>query len=771
MKAWFNRLSVEQKLRGILFLTSTVSLLMACTLFLWLSHGWHIREYRQQIRDNAMLISLSVEGAVVFRQFEELEQIMGRFTNSTHFNACTIYDVAGSPYWHAGTAEAPPMPDEVDTAQGGFLNAYDYWQPIRSGDLSDDAGRVIEGYIWLKGNPENHESFLRGMMLYTMGILLGGCFLSGFLAGRFQQCITHPVTHLLEVARRVTARKDYSPRAQVLSHDELGQLTEGFNEMLSEIQFRDQELQEHRMHLEDVVARRTFELRHAKEKAEEASKNKNRFVANMSHEWRTPLTAIIGFSEMLQEGALADNRSEDVEDLNRVLDSARALLHLINQTLDLSKIDAGRVDFSPDVIDLHKLVEHVAHEMRPLLLPKGNQIVLDIPANLPPIITDPVMLRGCLINLLGNANKFTKEGRIVVGAKSARMETCPAMEIFVSDSGVGMKSDQLERVWLEFSQAEQDTARRFGGWGLGLHLVKRYVKFMGGKVGVTSELGEGTTFTVTLPERASGMENLPMDLIRTALTRKEEGAVILVLSCREELARELDRFWPLGLGKVIGCAGLKEAEHRLAGQIPSLIVWEPDPPVESMEPPILPWTGEHPWKGVRSVVLLDREELRHARDSATTEYMEKSLDPAILVRRLQRHHQRKQAGKILLVEDEGALMHLIGTQIEAEHWEVLRAENGKVALELLEKLEHDLPTVMVVDLRMPVMDGFTFLDRLQGRGDWRQIPVIVMTAGELTEEDRQRLKGRAGVVIQKSEYGLEEMVRMLREFVELFRLG
>ncbi|MBL8546750.1 MAG: response regulator [Hyphomonadaceae bacterium] len=322
------------------------------------------------------------------------------------------------------------------------------------------------------------------------------------------------------------------------------------------------------MNARDVKLAETLaHLRTAREDADAANVSKSQFLTSMSHELRTPLNAIIGYSEILMEEAEADGRDTDIADLQRVLSSARQLLHLINEILDLSKIEAGRMDISASEFDVGALVSEAVATVRPNVEKNGSKVKLELGADVGIACTDSFKLNQCLLNLLSNAAKFTKDGEITIRAR----RDGGAIEVAVSDTGIGMSDEQVGRLFNAFVQADALTARRYGGTGLGLALTRRIMQLLGGDVTVTSAQGVGSTFTLRFPSQMNALP-APARIDANAAAGKGSQRLVLMID-DEESARDLTARSLIRLGFEVRTAATGAEGIEMARSLrPSLIL-------------------------------------------------------------------------------------------------------------------------------------------------------------------------------------------------------
>ncbi len=494
---------------------------------------------------------------------------------------------------------------------------------------------------------------------------------------------------------------------------------------------------------------RALEL--ARDEAEAANQAKSLFIANMSHELRTPLSAIIGYAEMLAEEIEDDVKPGELgKDIGKIEDNARHLLGLINDVLDLSKVESGKMEAYVESFDVADVVRTVAATVGALMDKNHNRLDLQLGDELGVMRSDVTRIRQILLNLLSNAAKFTENGTI--GLAVARRGD--QVDFSVTDSGIGMTPDQVAKLFQRFQQADASTTRQFGGTGLGLTLTRAFAQLLGGEVEVASVPGQGSTFTVRLPADLEAAAGPPP---ATASPEAAARDVVLVVdddrTQLELTSRFLAKEGYIARTATDGATGLALARSLrprailLDVTMPGMDGWsvlgalKADPDLAGIPVVMVTFTSERPL----------------AASLGAADYIMKPVDWERLRHVMGRFRQAE--GSILVVEDEADTRQRTRQVLEKHGWTVLEASNGR---EALDQVAQAMPQVVLLDLNMPVMDGFTFLEQLRRHPGGAAVPVIVLTAMDLTPQDRIRLRG-ASQVLNKGDVSLRELAEKLRQ--------
>ncbi len=520
------------------------------------------------------------------------------------------------------------------------------------------------------------------------------------------------------------------------------------------------------------LKRRQQQLELAMENAERANQVKSEFLANMSHELRTPLNAIIGYSQILQEDAVDSGQDAIVPDLQKIENAGNHLLGLINDILDLSKIEAGRMEAYIERIDVQALLQDVRTMVEPLASRNANSLVIDCPADIGAVMTDLTKVKQSLLNLLSNACKFTEKGTITLKVSRWREQDGKGAEwidFAVSDTGIGMSEAQLGKLFQAFAQADSSTTRRYGGTGLGLTITRSFARMLGGDVTATSREGQGSVFRLTLPTEITkavppgsggGMEpkggsaihgDTRHDLTGIAHARAAPAARASVLvvdddpSARriigEHLIREGYRVVAAGSGPEAIDIARRERPDAITLDIlmPQMDGWsvlttiKRDPELASIPVILVSMVGD------RSMGF----------ELGAAAFLTKPVDRGELAAALRAHCRDHYAGTVLVVDDDPAMRQLTERTLDRLGHPAALAGNGQEALDWM--AANPPPVVILLDLIMPEMDGFEFLDNLRRLPGGSAIPVIVVSSKELTPEERQLLASMTRHIIAKGQ--------------------
>jgi signal transduction histidine kinase/DNA-binding response OmpR family regulator len=531
----------------------------------------------------------------------------------------------------------------------------------------------------------------------------------------------------------------------------------------------------------DISARKESRraLQNARDQAVEANEAKSRFLANISHELRTPLNAIIGYSELICEDLAYIEGPEQLEqfdpetvtvDIEKIGRAGKHLLSLINQILDLSKAQAGKMELYNEKVDILDMIDEVTETIQPVIDKNHNTLRIDTADAPRTMHVDRMKLRQILINLLSNASKFTDEGLVRVNAFAETQRGDDYVIFEVIDRGIGIPEEKLEKLFEAFQQADESTTREFGGTGLGLTICRHFTELMGGEIEVESKHGQGSTFRVKLPVDARQRDeddgsNDPVDARDGQLTSETSDAPagaprVLVIDDDPNVHQLVRRFLSRQGFAVSTTSGGEQVLEKAREFQPDVIT------LDVLMPEVDGWGVLQQLKGADDLAHIPVIMLTIINDRNTgfslgaADYLIKPVDPRRLVDVISSHLDDATTDRpVLIVEDDPDARDVMRRIIEDEGWDNHCAKDGQEALDLLDAGVE--PCVIVLDLMMPRVDGFEFLHELHNRHDADRIPVVVVSAADLTADERQMLEQNVDKILQKSSYSSAQLIEEL----------
>jgi signal transduction histidine kinase/CheY-like chemotaxis protein len=497
------------------------------------------------------------------------------------------------------------------------------------------------------------------------------------------------------------------------------------------------------------------------ERLKEVDRLKSQFLANMSHELRTPLNSIIGFSRVILKGIDGPITDQQRQDLEAIFNSGQHLLGLINDILDISKIEAGKMELSFEPTDLGEIIRGVMSTAIALVKDKPIELQQSVPASLPTIIADSRRVRQVLLNLVSNAAKFTDQGFIRV---EARVDG-DFVTISVSDSGIGIPPEKLPRIFEAFTQVDASPSRKYGGTGLGLTISKSFVELHGGRIWVESEMGKGSTFTFTLPiqgpsqvraEAGPKVEESPLPEEAPTPVSEGPGRVVLCVDDDEGVITLFRRYLDKQGYRVVGLTDPFRVVEEARRIRPFAITLDVMMPGKDGWQVIQELKADPETRDIPVVMCTSVSEKGRGLSLGAADYLVKPILEQDLISALDRLDREEGRHRVLVVDDQPDDRNLLRRIIETqEGYQVMEAASGQEAIMLVHQRR---PHIIILDLLMPEMDGFAVLEALKADEATRAIPIIVVTAKELTERDRQLLNNRIEALIQKGVLQQEELL-------------
>jgi signal transduction histidine kinase/DNA-binding response OmpR family regulator len=541
--------------------------------------------------------------------------------------------------------------------------------------------------------------------------------------------------------------------------------TQKVNDRLTE------EIRERKL-MESLLAHNVKIADEARERAEEANRTKSAFLANMSHELRTPLNAIIGYSEILEEDAIDNAQDYLVEDLKKIRNAGRHLLSLINDVLDLAKIESGKVDIYLESFDVAKLVKDVVDTIQPTCEKNNNRLKVDCPNYVGLMRSDFTKVRQSLFNLLSNASKFTQDGdvtltivqKVIQGKQGEKQKF---LHFIVSDTGIGMKQEQCKKLFQAFSQADSSTTRKYGGTGLGLAITQNFANMLGGEVVVESEYGAGSTFTLQLPQIARQIlpstENFDDATATSAIFNPLHTKTVLVIDDNHHDRKFLHRYLTSEGYNVVMATNGKHGLQMAKELVPDMIT------LDVMMPEMDGWETLVALKNDSylcniPVVMSSIIEDRHlAQTLGAVDYVTKPVEKDRLIRIVGKHIAKSAKGLILVVEHDSETRDRTCEMLSQAGWQVQAVTNATQAIELVEE---EIPSLILLDLMMPDMDGFEVIKKLRYNPKWENLPIIVITTMELSSAEHAQLSKQVYNIFQKGQFDNDDLLKEMSGIIQ-----
>ena len=527
----------------------------------------------------------------------------------------------------------------------------------------------------------------------------------------------------------------------------------------------------------DGAEKKQHELEVSKEAAERASHAKSMYLANMSHELRTPLAAIIGYSELLHDkSAILGLEEQFAQYINKIGVSANHLLSLINDILDLSKIEAGKLELNEETFSIQSLIEETLITMTPAIEKNNNKLNVEYRSEgaLGFMHTDPVRLRQILINILSNAAKFTHNGEVKLKIDRKRISVQPPVAFknivgwitfSISDNGIGMTQDELHNLFQPFQQATEQTASHFGGTGLGLAISQHFCHMMGGHIEVFSEKGIGSTFLIEVPivEMTQEIET-DSNIYRIKQLEGLRGDGPILIIDDDQMTRNIIAHYLMQAGISIELTSSGPEGIEMARKLnPSAIILDIFmPKMDGWE--VLQNLKEDLNLANIPVILATVDDLKQKGFAlGASDYLHKPIKRDKLLQTVKKYTPSSGSLDVMVVEDNDQMRDTLRALIDIEKIQIREAANGR---EALDQISYIAPDLILLDLMMPEMDGFELVERLSSHPEWKDIPIIVISAIDLTASDRQKLSGTVQKFIQKTTISRQILLDLIFNFVQ-----
>jgi signal transduction histidine kinase/DNA-binding response OmpR family regulator len=761
--------SIAQRLTWLNMLVCIVALLLACAGFI----GYDLLSFRtarvRNLSTQAQIIGSNSVTALVFDDPDSAAKTLSALKADPHILSASIYTTDGrlfASYTRPGVSDAPtPPPIPAGQVESHWIRNNEVVL-ARSVEFDGKVSGVVSIRSDLQALTERLKLYAGIASLVLVISLLAALLVSAL----FRKSVAEPIVRLAEVARNVSQNRAYSLRAErVEGHGEVSVLIDSFNQMMAQIEKGEVSLQKAHNELELRVEERTAELvaaqkkveafsesvLRAKEDIERASRFKDQFLSTMSHELRTPLNAVLGFSELLADMRYGPLTERQARYVNHIHTSGQHLLRLINDILDLSKIEAGRLRLNVECVSVETCIAEVCESLQPLVDKSAHQLTQDVSPGLL-VHADATRFRQMVTNLLGNAIKFTpKGGKIELVAR----QMADMVRISVTDSGPGIPAEERKRIFEAFHRMGlSDKASE--GTGLGLAITRRLVELHGGTLDVESQPGAGSCFYFTLPRVCT--PQMQEDANGNALTGEKTPARILVIEDDASAAYLLESQLASAGYEVTVCSQPQRAVEMATELKPAVITLDVVMlPVNGWD--VLSKLKSDPSTANIGVVMVTVMDQRNAGALlGADEYIVKPVDKSILLSAVERclsRRRREGAGhSILVVEDDPPTRELIVDLLTRGGYAVSSAADGGQARA---QVRAAMPDLVILDLMLPVVSGFGLIDEWRKDPSTAALPIFVLTNKDLTEVERNYLSTNTGAWFSKHEQWRDELIRQI----------